>query len=330
VRASSRSAETSAATSRDARRRAPFRASVDVVIPTHDTRDLTLRCLHAVQGAGVAGGMAVRCVLVDNASRDGTSDAVVEAFPAVDVLRMDRNAGYGEAVNLGTRSGDGEYVLILNSDAIARCDAIERLASFLSEHPDFVVAAGQLVDEETGLPQVGFAMRSFPSLAGQLALMGGLERHWPRNPISRRQSLRDFDYARTQEVSAQPAGACLMCRRSAFEAVGGFDEDFFYWFEDVDLLRRLRNLGRIGYVHDAVFDHVGAATFRQWSRPRVIVARYQGLLRYFRKHHTRAEFAALRIAIVALAAIRMLPLALVDRARARAYGRVLRMAVRAK
>ena len=170
-------------------------------------------------------------------------------------------------------------------------------------------------------------MRAFPTVAGQIALLTGLERYWPANPVSRRQALRDFDYRRTQEVDGQPAGACLMCRRSAFEGLGGFDEDFYYWFEDVDLLRRLRDLGRIGYVHDAVFDHVGAATFRQWSRPEVIVARYEGLLRYFRKHHPRRDVLALRVAIAVLAAIRAVPLALVDRRRSRAYAHVLRRAV---
>ena len=76
-----------------------------------------------------------------------------------------------------------------------------------------------------------------------------------------------FDYERTQELTAQPAGACLLIRRADFEAVGGFDDEFFYWFEDIDIIRRLQGRGKIGYVHDAVFDHVGGASFAQWSRP---------------------------------------------------------------
>ena len=71
--------------------------------------------------------------------------------------------------------------------------------------------------------------------------------------------------------------------------------------------------------------YIGGTTFDQWSRPEVIVARYQGLLRYFRKHHPRREVRTLRTAIAALAIIRALPLAFVDRSRARAYAEVVRL-----
>jgi N-acetylglucosaminyl-diphospho-decaprenol L-rhamnosyltransferase len=289
---------------------------------------VTVRCLRALEESA-SSEIALRRILVDNGSRDGTADAVSESMPDVLVVRNDHNAGYGEAVNRGARAGHGDYVLILNSDAIARPGAVVRLAELLDRMPDWVVAAGRLVHEGTDLPQVGFGMRSFPTLLGQIALMTGFERYWPGNPISAREAMLYFDYDRTQDVDGQPAGACLMCRRRDFDAVGGFDEAFFYWFEDVDLLRRLRERGRVGYVHDAVFEHVGAATFRQWSRPDVIVARYEGLLGYFGKHQPRREAITLGLAIASLAAIRVPPLAFFDRARAGAYVDVLRLALRA-
>ena len=300
--------------------------TVDVVIPSRDTRDLTLRCLRALQAEASSQKIGLRCILVDNGSHDGTADVVAQSMPDVLVVRNAHNAGYGEAVNQGARASDGDYLLILNSDAIARSGAVVRLSEFLDLNAEFVIAAGRLVDEGTDRPQVGFGVRSFPTLLGQVALMTGFERFWASNPVSRRQSMRDFDYDRTQEVDAQPAGACLMCRRSDFESIGGFDESFFYWFEDVDLVRRLQDRGRIGYVHDAVFEHVGAATFRQWSRPDVIVARYGGLLTYFRKHHRR-QLLVLRLVIGALSMLRVVPLALIDRRRALAYVTVLRLAL---
>lgn len=301
-------------------------SSLDVIVPTHDTRELTLRCLRALHDG--SGDLALRCIVVDNASRDGTAEAVEELLPTVVVVRNERNAGFGAAVNYGARAGSGDLVLILNSDVTARAGAVEALVRFLDGHPNFAVAAGRLVHEGTDLPQMGFAMRSFPTLAGQLALLLGLERHWPGNPVSRRQARSDFDYSRTQETDAQPAGACLMLRRADFEAVGGFDEGFYYWFEDVDLVRRLQTHGRIGYVSEAVFEHAGGATFDQWSRADVIVARYQGLLRYFGKNEPRRDALMLRVAVAFLAVVRAVPLALVDRRRARAYAAVFRLALR--
>jgi N-acetylglucosaminyl-diphospho-decaprenol L-rhamnosyltransferase len=245
----------------------------------------------------------------------------------VTVLRNDADPGYARACNQGARSGTGEFVLILNSDAFPRPRALGRLVSFLTAHPNHSVAAGLLVDAGTDRPQVSFAVRGYPTVVTQIALLTGLERLWPRNPLSRRQTLPDFDYSRTQDVEAQPAGACLACRRTDFEAVGGFDEDFHYWFEDVDLVLRLRARGRVAYVHDAVFDHVGGATFSQWERPQVVRTRYRSLLLFFRKHHSPAAVLGLRAAVGLLAAVRALPLALVAPERARAYLDVLRLAV---
>lgn len=136
--------------------------TVDVVIPTRDTRDMTIRCLRALQHESST-EIAVRCIVVDNGSRDGTAEAVAERMPDIVVIRNARNAGYGEAVNQGARRGAGEHVLILNSDAVARSGAVAKLARFLDEHPDCVVASGQLVHLGTDLPQVGFAIRAFPT-----------------------------------------------------------------------------------------------------------------------------------------------------------------------
>lgn len=299
--------------------------AVDVIIPTRDTRDTTLCCVEALVGDE---GVDVSCVLVDNGSADGTAVAVAARWPDVDLLRSDSDTGYGRACNLGAARGSAEFVLFLNSDAIARPGALRHLVSFLAERPRHVVAGGRLVDVGTDRPQVGFAIRGFPSLANQVALMVGLERYWPRNPISRRHLMLDFDYERTQDIDAQPAGACLLCRRADFEAVGGFDESFHYWFEDVDLVRRLRERGSIGYVHDAAFEHIGGGTFRQWSRQEVVTTRYRSLIRYFSKHHPTREVLALRFVIGALALLRAVLLVGVDRQGARAYAEVVGLALR--
>lgn len=303
--------------------------ALDVVIPTRNTRELTLRCVEAVLGSA-SSGLAIRCIVVDNGSDDGTADAIRERWPEVAVLRNGENAGFARACNQGAWAGGAELVLFLNSDASPRPGALARLASYLHERPGHVAAGGCLVDDGTDRPQVGFAVRGFPTLAAQVALMLGLERHWPSNPISRRQLMLDFDYGRTQDLEAQPAGACLLVRRDAFEALGGFDEGYTFWFEDVDLVRRLRERGRIGYVHDAVFDHVGAATFRQWDRPEVVRARYHGLLRYFARHHRRGATLALRAVVALLAAVRAVVLAPLEKGRARAYADVLRFALRSR
>jgi len=299
--------------------------SLDVVVVTSNTRSLTLRCAAAVLAPGP--GPQLHLIVVDNGSSDGTADVILEHWPEATVLRNEADVGYASACNQGARAGESEYILFLNSDAFPRPGAVKRIVSFLETHPEHAAAAGHLVDVGTERPQVGFAVRGFPTLATQVALLVGLERLWPGNPVSRRQTMPDFDYGATQDVAAQPAGACLACRRGSFEAVGGFDEAFYYWFEDVDLVIRLQERGPVAFVHDAVFDHVGGGTFSNWHRPQVVRARYTSLLYFFAKHHSPRAQIGLRLVVGALAAARLLPLVVVTPERARAYRDVLRMAV---
>jgi len=298
--------------------------SLDIVVVTRNTRGLTLRCAAAVLTP--RSGPQLHLIVVDNGSSDGTAESIRERWPEATVLRNEANIGFARACNQGARAGDGDYILFLNSDAFPRRGALERLVSFLGAHPEHSAAAGLLVDVGTERPQVGFAVRGFPTLATQVALLVGLERVWPENPVSRRQTVPDFDYGRTQDVAAQPAGACLACRRASFEAVGGFDEAFYYWFEDVDLVIRLQERGPIAFVHDAVFDHVGGGTFSGWHRPQVVRARYSSLLYFFAKHHSPGAQLGLRVVVGALAAARLVPLAVTPK-RAGAYRDVLRMAI---
>jgi N-acetylglucosaminyl-diphospho-decaprenol L-rhamnosyltransferase len=299
--------------------------SLDIVVVTSNTRSLTLRCAAAVLAP--RRGPRLHLIVVDNGSSDGTADAILERWPEATVLRNEEDVGFASACNQGARAGEGDHILFLNSDAFPRHGAVERLVSFLEAHPKHSAAAGLLVDVGTERPQVGFAVRGFPTLATQVALLLGLERLWPGNPVSRRQTVPDFDYGATQDLAAQPAGACLACRRASFEVAGGFDEAFYYWFEDVDLVLRLQQVGPIAFVHDAVFDHVGGGTFSGWNRPQVVRARYASLLYFFAKHHSLRDQIGLRLVVGVLATARLLPLGVGAPERARAYRDVLRMAV---
>jgi GT2 family glycosyltransferase len=122
---------------------------------------------------------------------------------------------------------------------------------------------------------------------------------WPGNPISRRYLALDLPFDRVSEVE-QPAAACLMVRRRAFDAVGGMDERFFpAWFEDVDLCRRLRQAGwQIVLVPDAPFPHQGGEAKRTLGLRDFSRAWYANMRRYFEKHHGRASAAVLRALIV--------------------------------
>src|SRR3990172_9168390 len=170
-------------------------------------------------------------IVVDNASRDDTL-ARARAVAGVQVIGNRENRGF---------AAGGELLLFLNPDMVAEPGALAALRAAVA--PEGVAAAGGRLLNPDGTTQVGFAGRRFPPLAGAPAETLLLNRLFPGNLWNRRYRCLEFDYDRPAEVE-QPAGACLLVHRSAWDAVGGFDESFHpLWFEDVDLCRRLRVRG---------------------------------------------------------------------------------------
>jgi hypothetical protein len=153
--------------------------------------------------------------------------------------------------------------------------------------------------EADGQPARGFVFRRLPTLA-TLAYEVLLVNHlWPGNSVNRRYRCLDVDYSQQQEVE-QPAGACLAITRTAWDGIGGFDEQFFpVWFEDVDLCKRLLDGGlKIFYCPGARFRHSGAHSVGQLSFRDKQVFWYTNMLRYARKHFSKGQVFFLRTAII--------------------------------
>jgi N-acetylglucosaminyl-diphospho-decaprenol L-rhamnosyltransferase len=284
------------------------RAVIDAVVATRDSRELVLDCVERLRSP-----LLSNVVVVDNGSRDGTAEALRQGQPDAQVVRLEEPAGLSYAYNRGAEAGDAELILFLNDDVFASEQAIAALAETLEGRPEAVAAAGRLVDPDTERTQEQYLPQAFPSattLAG--ALLGRR-----RSPAELGDEIVTVD---------QPPGACLLVRRHAFEAVGGWDEDYEFWFEDVDLARRLVARGNILFVPAAAFPHVGGASARRLSHAEVVARYYRGALLYAERH-LGAGGRAITAPAYALAAAGRLVTARDAEAR-RAYSGVLRDAVR--
>jgi GT2 family glycosyltransferase len=229
-----------------------------------------------------ASGLAVETVVVDNDSRDGAAARLSEAFPRVRVIVNTENVGYARAVNQGMRATTGEFVVVMNPDCEVRPGALRAMRHHLLTHPSTALVGPRILNTDGTLE---FSARAFPDhltfLFNRYSL---LTRIFPDNPFSRRYLLTDWDHATVREVD-WVSGACMMVRREAIERVGGMDEQFFMFNEDVDWCRRMKNAGwAVTYVPDAtVVHHIGASKRKVASR--VIYARHRGMIHYFHKHH---------------------------------------------
>jgi GT2 family glycosyltransferase len=268
---------------------------IDVVIVTFDTCPMTVDCVAAL----IDEPLLARVVVVDNASSDGTASALTERFgERVAVVRLDRPHGYAAANNRGAAHGSARYVLFLNSDIVVTPGAVAGLLDALRADPGATCAGGRLVDPGTLRTQDAYRPRPFPRLRNFVVILTGIEERWPGNPITRRYHGDAAGEAATAAVDAQPAAAALLVPRAQLDAIGGFDERFWFWFEDADLVQRLRRRGRVLYVPGAAFRHLGGGTFARWSKAQRIRSVHHGIAQYGDAQFARRDRAGLGLVLL--------------------------------
>jgi GT2 family glycosyltransferase len=277
-----------------------------VAVVSYDTCEVLRPCLESVVAAGPA-----ELVVADNGSADGSIDLVRERFPQAKLIVNDRNRGYGAAANQAIAACDAPAVLLLNSDTVLGAGALAALARYLGDHPRAGVVGPRLVNPDGTLHPSTFA---YPSVRDLLVGDTGLHLLLRRLPWVRERFLRTWAHDVPRAVP-WVYGAALAIRRSAFDAVGGFDEAFFMYFEEVDLSRRLAAAGfETHYAPVATVLHAGAASTgkraavmrREWlvslrgyllrHEPRRSVVAVLALLRGFTHARTARDAMRLRLA----------------------------------
>ena len=263
---------------------------LSVILVSYRSREPLLGGLRALRSDAAAADLALEIVVVDNDSRDGTIEALAAEFPEVRVIANPDNAGYARAVNQGLAATRGAFALILNPDCEVRAGALRALLGHLAARPRAGLAGPRILNPDGSLE---YSARSFPDpltfLFNRYSLLTQL---FPGNPFSRRYLLTDWDHASVREVD-WISGACMLARREAVGEVGGMDEAFFMFNEDVDWCRRMKQAGwTVSYEPAAVVvHHIGASRSRVAAR--VIWGRHVGMIHYFHKHHPTSPLLSL-------------------------------------
>lgn len=264
------------------------------VIVHYRTPEETVVAARAV--AETAPGVAI--AVVDNASGDAVAERLAAEVPRARLIRETENRGYGAACNRGARETIGKYVLFLNSDAAVAPGAVAALVAALEGDSGAAAAGPRLINPDGSLQpsiqRLPTPWRIFCESSGLAALSGG------RGLRGHTRTREDHGLARA--VTALK-GAALLVRRSAFEEAGGFDEDFFLYAEETDLLARLAARGyRILYEPRARVMHRGGAS----GGDALFGELHAGLRRYVEKHHGKAAARVAGAVLTAGAAARWL------------------------
>jgi GT2 family glycosyltransferase len=252
---------------------------VSAIVVSFNVRGLLLDTLRSLYSTTA---VPLEVVVVDNASRDGSADAVAEEFPQVRLIRSSENLGFGKANNLGFQYATGRFVLLLNPDVSLGSGCVDHLADFLLVHPE-AGAVGPRLKRPDGKLDLA-ARRGFPTPRASFYRLTGLSRLFPRSRRFNRYNLGYQPEDATHEMDAGTA-ACLLVKRQAIDRVGLFDPDFFMYGEDLDLCFRLKSGGwKIYYLPSAEAVHVkGQAT--QQATTRMLYAFHSAMWTFHHKHY---------------------------------------------
>lgn len=263
-------------------------AAVDlsVVIVNWNVRDLLRRCLDSILAADLP---RLEIVVVDNASRDGSAEMLRGEYPGVKLIANPDNRGFPAANNQGLSASIGRFAMTLNPDTEIVGDALSRMIDFLDGRPDVGALGPQLLNPDGSIQS---SRRRFPTLVTALFESTWLQSIAPRGVLGR-YYVEDVSPLSVQDVD-WVTGACILVRRQVLKTVGGFDESFFMYSEELDWCKRIQLAGwTVAYLPDAKVIHHGGKSSDQAAAARHI--HFQtSKIRYLRKYHGRLVSGVLR------------------------------------
>jgi N-acetylglucosaminyl-diphospho-decaprenol L-rhamnosyltransferase len=269
---------------------------LSVIIVNWNTRDLLAQCLQSVYDT--VQGLEFEVFVVDNASTDGSAEMVRERFSQVRLIENRENAGFVRANNQAMALAEGRYSLLLNSDAALHPGALEALVCFLDEHPQAGIAGGKLLNPDDTF-QASFM--DFPTLWAEFLLLTKLHlllrsSHFPSHSLEESRDVQEADWV---------PGACLMVRREVVEKVGGLDEEYVMYSEEVDWCWRVKQAGwGVYYVPQAEIVHWGGQSIEQVPiQKRAWVYRSKWL--FFRKRRGQLHAALFRCLLLVTSLLKM-------------------------
>jgi len=220
---------------------------LSIIIISFNTKDFLQKCLASLR-ANISRKIKYEVIVVDNSSKDDSVEMVKAEFPEVILIQNEKNLGFAKANNLGIKKAKGDYILFLNSDTVVPKNTIEHMLSFMDKNKNVgastckvLLVNGQIDDA---------SHRGFPTPWNAICHFSNLSKLFPKSKFFSDYSLGFMDLNLTHKIDAL-AGAFMLVRREAGKDAKWWDEDYFFYGEDIDFCYQLKQKGwDVYYVPD--------------------------------------------------------------------------------
>lgn len=267
---------------------------LSLIIVSYNTKDILQECLTSVFQSSE--DFTKEVIVVDNASHDGSIEMVEKEFPQVTLIQNKENLGFSKANNIGVKQSKGEYVLFLNSDTVVTKNVFAEMVSFMEKHTDAGAATCRVELRNGELDDA--AHRGFPTPWNAFCYFFGLTRLFPHIKFFSGYTIGWENMAAIHRIDVL-AGAFMIVRRTAGEEVGWWDEDYFWYGEDIDFCFTLKEKKwQIYYVPTVSILHYkgvsggikshskNLATADSATKKRATKARFEAMKIFYKKHYT--------------------------------------------
>ena len=258
---------------------------ISVIIVNYNVRDFLSNALTSLQKS--LKGFQSEIIVVDNASDDGSVDLLKKNFPKVRLIANTKNLGFAKANNQALTLSKGKHILLINPDTLVQENTVRELINFFEDHPDAGMAGCKILNPD-GTFQLP-CRRSFPTPWIAFTKTFGLSSLFPKSKLFARYNLTYLDPDETYEVDAL-SGSFIMLKREVYEKIGGLDETFFMYGEDLDWCFRTQQAGwKVFYVPaTSIIHYKGESTKR--SDIDELKVFYNAMRLFVRKHHAGSPF----------------------------------------
>jgi GT2 family glycosyltransferase len=258
---------------------------ISVIIVSWNAKAFLLKCIESISRQPLQDPLEI--IVVDNASSDGSAEAVRENHPAVKLICNGGNDGFAKGNNIGIRASSGEYLFLINSDVVVSEGCFGKLAGYMDSHPEIGMLGPRIVGSDGKLQR---STMGFPSLWNTLCRALALDSMFPRSRLFGSYLMTFSNHDVTQPVDVIN-GCFWVLRRSAMEQVGVLDEQFFMYGEDVDWCKRFNKGGwKVVFFAEAEALHYGGASSAN-APVRFDIEMQRANYQYWTKHHSRLAAA---------------------------------------